>query len=104
MLEHAVIILEKNFKRRIRSAITISDIQMGFTPGKSTVDAIFAMRQLVEKYGTVGKHLFIAFVDLEKSFGHVPSEVMWWVLRKKGVMEPEVRAVMEMYREAETAV
>jgi len=33
----------------------------------------------------------------------VPREVIWWVLRKKGVMELEVRAVMEMYWEAETA-
>jgi len=42
--------LERIFERRIRGAITISDIQMGFMPGKSTVDAIFAVRQLVEKY------------------------------------------------------
>jgi len=34
----------------------------------------------------------------------VPRKVIWWALRKKGVMEPEVRAVMEMYLEAETAV
>jgi len=44
------------------------------------------------------------FIDLEKAFDRVPKEVIWWALRKKGVMEPEVRAVMEMYREAETAV
>jgi len=49
----------------IRGTITISDIQMGFMPGKSTVDAIFAVRQLVEKYGTVGRVLFVAFIDLE---------------------------------------
>jgi len=53
-------ILERVFERRIRGAITIRDIQMGFMPGKSTVDAIFDVRQLVEKYGTVGKDLFVA--------------------------------------------
>ena len=28
---------------------------------------------------------------------------MWWALRKKGVMEPDVRAMMEMCKEAETS-
>jgi len=55
MLEHAKKILERVFERRIRGIITISNIQMGFMPGKSTVDAIFAVRQLVEKYETVRK-------------------------------------------------
>jgi len=63
---------------------------------KSTVDAIFAVRQLVENYGTVGKDFFVAFIDLEKAFDRVPREVIWWEFRKK--------VVMEMYREAETAV
>jgi len=55
MLEHVMKILERVFVRRIRGAITISDIQMGFMPEKSTVDAIFAVRQLVKKYETVEK-------------------------------------------------
>jgi len=77
MLEHAMKILERVFERRIRGTITISDIQMKFMPGKSTVDAIFAVRQLlVEKYGTVGKDLVVAFIDLEKIFHHVPKEVI----------------------------
>jgi len=37
MLEHEIKILERVFERRIRGAITISDIQMGFIPGESTV-------------------------------------------------------------------
>jgi len=40
----------------------------------------------------------------KKAFDRVPKEVIWWAMKKKGVIEPEVRAVMEMYREAETAV
>jgi len=61
MLEHAINIMEK--VRRIQHAVTISDIQMGFMLLKSTVDAIFAVRQLVEK--TVGNDSFIAFIDLK---------------------------------------
>ncbi|XP_076799918.1 uncharacterized protein LOC143445012 [Clavelina lepadiformis] len=80
MLEHAMKVLERVFEERIRERVEISEIQMGFMPGKGTMDAMFA------------------------AFDRVPREVIWWALRKKGVMEPEVRAVMEMYKEAETSV
>jgi len=36
-----------SFERRFRDTITISDIQVRFMPGKNTVDAMFAVRQLV---------------------------------------------------------
>jgi len=35
MLEHAMKILERVFERKTRGAINISDIQMGFMPGKT---------------------------------------------------------------------
>ena len=104
MLEHAMKVLERVFEERIREQVEISEIQMGYMPGKGTVDAIFAVRQLIEKYGKIGKELYLVFVDLEKAFDCVPRELIWWALRKKGVIEPEVRAVMEMYKEVETAV
>ena len=52
----------------------------------------------------IGKELYFVFVDLEKAFDRVPREVILWALRQKGVMEREVRAVMEMYEEVETSV
>jgi len=40
----------KNFsKKNSRYNFTISEIQMEFMPGKSAVDAIFAVKQLVKK-------------------------------------------------------
>ena len=43
-------------------------------------------------------------MDLEKSFDRVPREVTFWCLRKKGVPEPIVRLVEEMYNGATTRV
>ena len=40
---------------------------LGFLPGKGTVDAIFMVRQLEEKFLEKRKDLFFVFVDLEKA-------------------------------------
>ena len=62
------------------------------------------MRQLLEKYGMARRDLFMVFVDLEKAFDRVSREVIWWLLRRKGVLEREIKAIMEMYTNIETSV
>ena len=44
------------------------------------------------------------FVDLEKAFDRVPREVISWAVRKLGVKEWLVSAVMSMYSGAKTVV
>jgi len=57
-----------------------------------------------EKYGCKRKKLYFAFVDLEKAFDRVPREVTRRALRKAGVDEWLVKAVMAMYEGAQTVV
>jgi hypothetical protein len=73
-------------------------------PGKGTIDALFMMRMLQEKYDRKKKKLYMCFVDLEKAFDRVPREVIRWALRKKGVNEKFVEAVMRLYDGARTKV
>ena len=55
---------------------------------RSTIDAIFTVRQLQEKYLANMKDQWMTFVDLEKAFVvRVPREVVWWALRYLGVDE-----------------
>ena len=43
-------------------------------------------------------------MDLEKAFGRVPREVISWAMRKMGVEEWLVSAVMSLYSDAKTVV
>ena len=43
-------------------------------------------------------------VDLEKAFDRVPRKVLEWAMRKRGIPEVMVRAVMSLYGGAETRV
>ena len=64
--------IERVFERRIREKVKIDAMQLGFMPGKGTIDAIFTVRQMQEIYGCKGKKFYFAFVDLEKAFDRVP--------------------------------
>ena len=42
----------------------------------------------------------MCFVDLEKAFDSVPRKVLEWAIRKRGIPEAMVRAVMSLYKGA----
>ena len=54
--------------------------QAGFRVGRSTVDHIFCLRQLIEKKMAVNQPLHLLFVDLEKAYDSVPLKNLWKAL------------------------
>ena len=104
LLEHAMKVVERIFEHRIRQQIKIDDMQFGFMKGKGTTDAIFMARQMQENFRVEGKKLYFGFVDLEKAFDRVLREVISWAMRKLGVEEWLVSAVVSMYIGAKTVV
>eukprot|EP00057_Strongylocentrotus_purpuratus_P028958 XP_011683432.1 PREDICTED: uncharacterized protein LOC105447283 [Strongylocentrotus purpuratus] len=104
ILDPAKRIYERVLEKRIREQVAVEEMQFGFMPGKETVDAIFTVRQMQEKFLAKKQQLYFAFVDLEKAFDRVPMEVVRWALRMAGVEEWLVRAVMALFAEAKTHI
>ncbi|KAK3549546.1 hypothetical protein QTP86_003957 [Hemibagrus guttatus] len=84
--------------------VEICEQQYGFLPRKSTTDAIFALRILMEKYRDGQRELHCVFVDLEKAYDRVPREELWYCMRKSGVAKKYVRVVQDMYERSRTVV
>ena len=57
LISHTMKLWERVVEGRLRSELTLSKQPYGFMPGKSTIDALFALRPLMEKYREGQKEL-----------------------------------------------
>nr|XP_027229376.1 uncharacterized protein LOC113821128 [Penaeus vannamei] len=74
LLEHILKVIERVIDQRLRGQVNIHEYQFGFMPGRSTVIAIFIMRQVQEKFLECNRKLYYCFVDLEKAYGRVMNK------------------------------
>ncbi|KAK3527416.1 hypothetical protein QTP86_021873 [Hemibagrus guttatus] len=104
LMSHTMKLWERVVEASLRKVVEICEQQYGFMPRKSTTDAIFALRILMEKYRDGQRELHCVFVDLEKAYDRVPREELWYCMRKSGVAEKYVRVVQDMYERSRTVV
>jgi hypothetical protein len=72
-------------------------------PRRSTIAAIFLIRQLMEKYKEQKKNMRMIFLDLE-DYDKVPRNVMWWALQKYKVSIKYITLIKDMYDNVVTSV
>jgi len=89
---------------RSKTEEILSEEQAGFRASRSTIDQIFTLRQLAEKYTEFSKQLYICFVDFRKAFDSIWREGLWQVLRHLGYPEKLIRLLESLYRGTFSAV
>ena len=77
LLEHSMNVLKCIVDAIIRQQVDVDSMQFGFMPGRSTINAIFILRQMQEKHHLKRKTMYVPFVDLEKAFYRVIRKVLW---------------------------
>ena len=92
-MNHTMKLWERVIEHSLRDETTVLEKQFGFIPGRSTINAIYSLRRLMEKYREKKNDLHMIFNDLEKDYDRVPRDLIWWVLEKKGVTKGYVDVV-----------
>ena len=55
----------------------------GFRKGRSCIDAIFTVQQIMEKRREHNLPLFLLFIDYEKSYDNVSRNKLWEMMNNK---------------------
>ena len=75
----------------------IGEYQAGFRPGRGTVDQIFTLRQIMEKYREYGKESYHLFIDFKQAYDSIHRASMWHILQEFGVPHKLIRLVQMCY-------
>lgn len=104
LMSHTMKFWERIIYRRLRGKTCLTKNRFGFIPGRSITEAIFLVRQLMERYREQMRDLHMVFIDLEKAYDKVPREVICWALEQKRVSAKYITLIKDMYEGAVTGV
>uniref|UniRef100_A0A146KQ35 RNA-directed DNA polymerase from mobile element jockey n=1 Tax=Lygus hesperus TaxID=30085 RepID=A0A146KQ35_LYGHE len=86
-------------ERRLRGEIEaeLHEAQCGFRPNRGTQDAIFTMRQIMEKAMEYGREVHACFIDIEKAFDRLPWPEIWLCLDQLNVPKKLTTRIKSFY-------
>jgi Reverse transcriptase (RNA-dependent DNA polymerase) len=68
------------------------------------MEAIFLIRQLMERHREQKNDLHMIFIDLEKAYDKILRNIMWWALKRKLVPTKYITLIKDMYTNVVTCV
>jgi hypothetical protein len=74
-MSHTIKLWEMIIEHHLRRVTNVTKNKFSFMSGRSTMEAFFLIRQLMERSREQMKDLFMVFIDLEKAYDKVPRKV-----------------------------
>jgi hypothetical protein len=91
-------------EHRLRGVTNVTENQFDFMSERSTMEAIFLIRQLMKRYREQNKDLHMVFIDLENAYDKVTRNIMWWALQKHKILTKYITLIKDMYDNVVTSV
>jgi hypothetical protein len=104
LMSHTIKLWERIIEHRLRGVTNVIENQFGFMPGRSTMETIFLIRQLMKRYMKQKKDMHMIFISLENAYDKVPKNIMWWVLQKHKVSSKYITLIKNIYDNVVTSI
>lgn len=75
----------------------VLETQTGFRKGKSTVDNIFVMDSVLQKYISSRGYIYGIFVDFRRAFDGISREMLWFKLSRMGMSMKTIEMLKSIY-------
>jgi len=72
--------------------------QNGFRIGRSCIDNVFIIKQIMEKRREFDLETHMAFVDLENAFDRVDRNQLWQILNRRGIPYCLIEVIKSPYK------
>ena len=96
LLNTAMKLLTKIITQHLSSTVSINEEQQGFRQNRSTIDAIFILRQIIEKSIEFNKPAFLCFVDLTQAFDRVQLKDVLKILQERRVSNNIIQVIKQL--------
>ena len=84
----------------------MSDLQLGFRPGRGTIDAIFIIRHILEKAKEhqVSLHIHFILFYFKASFDTIWRDSLWKMMIQIGIPQKYVAIIKNLYNDTNCAI
>ena len=72
--------------------------------GRSTVEQIFNLRSIIEKYQDHQQELYHVFIDFKKAFDRVWHQALWATMNRYNINKTLISLIEELYNQATSSV
>ncbi|MFO7744505.1 MAG: reverse transcriptase family protein, partial [Psychroflexus sp.] len=90
-------ILDKRLGKWMEANSILNEEQGGFRPGYSTVDRVFILNAMIQKYSKGNSKLYAALIDLQKAFDNVDRILLFEALSEIGLPHQFMNIIASMY-------
>ncbi|KAK3562609.1 hypothetical protein QTP86_002090 [Hemibagrus guttatus] len=106
LLSHPGKVYSRVLERRVRPLVgpRIQEEQRSFRPSHGTLDQLYTLHRVLEGSWEFAQPVHMCFMDLEKTFDHVPRGILCEVLWEYGVRGPLLRAVRSLCNRSRSLV
>ena len=96
--------LNQRLQKFLSTNDLITPLQIGFQQDSSTVDHIFTLKTIIDKYTTSSQKLYTCFVDFQKAFDTVWHQGLLLKLTRLGINNYFYRIIQNMYSKTQLSV